>query len=431
MGINNNMQTKSMEKLSSGQRINRAGDDAAGLAISEKMRGQIRGLEGASRNAQDGVSLIQTAEGALNETQNILQRMRELTVQGANDTNVAEDREAITKELTALREEIDRISTDTEFNGQKLLNGTFTDKNLQIGANTNQNVSLNIGNMNSTSLGLDGSDEVLANDITVEMGNFTGEITLEVGTIEEGKLKINDETITILVGDTADVVTTKINEKFKDTGITAEKNADGSIKLSMTSDKAGEIKITNGGGVTGPAEDTKLTQKTAEEVKISIDLNGSKADLTFAAGSDLKAINTQLKETEGLENLTAAIDKDGKITITSSQESDKLVVGEKMVAVDVSNHENATKSISTLDNAIKSVSSQRADLGALQNRLDHTIATNDNSAENLQAAESRIRDVDMAKEMLSFSKANILSQASQAMLAQAKQAPQGVLQLLR
>ncbi|ENZ02275.1 hypothetical protein HMPREF1092_01510 [Clostridium thermobutyricum] len=254
MGINNNMQSKAMEKLSSGQRINRAGDDAAGLAISEKMRGQIRGLEGASRNAQDGVSLIQTAEGALNETHNMLQRMRELAVQGANDTNVEQDREAIQAEITELALEITRIGEQTQFNGQALLDGSFTGK-LQIGANTDQSL----------------------------------EITIE--------------------------------------------------------------------------------------------------DMTAA--------------TLGVEGLT------------------------------VDNHDDATAAITTIDDAIKTVSEQRANLGALQNRLEHTIATNDNSAENLQAAESRIRDVDMAKEMLNFSKANILSQASQAMLAQAKQVPQGVLQLLR
>ncbi|MCR1933679.1 flagellin [Clostridium tepidum] len=257
MGINIGNSAKAMEKLSSGLRINRAGDDAAGLSISEKMRAQIRGLNQASRNAQDGISLIQTAEGALNETHSILQRMRELSVQAANDTNVDVDRDAIKAEIDALNSEIDRISSTTQFNEKDLLNGTL-DANLQIGANKDENLSLNI-----------------------------------------------------------------------------------KIDTAMNSDELG----------------TKN--------------------------------------------------------------------------VDVTDHTKAQESISTVNSAIKTVSTQRSALGALQNRLEHTIANLDNASENLQAAESRVRDVDMAKEMMNFSKNNILQQAAQAMLAQANQAPQGVLQLLR
>jgi len=270
-----NAAAKNMEKLSSGLRINRAGDDAAGLAISEKMRGQIRGLEQATRNSQDAISLIQTAEGALNETHSILQRMRELAVQSSNDTNTAEDREALQAEVDELAKEITRISNTTEFNTKKLLDGQgATTLTFQIGANEDQTIQLSISAMDANSLGVD-------------------------------------------------------------------------------------------------------------------DGTGSAAT---AVGGDAVA--------------TAGID----------------------ISTDAA---TATAAITTIDAAIEAVSKERAKLGAYQNRLEHTINNLGTSAENLTAAESRIRDVDMAKEMMEFTKNNILSQAAQAMLAQANQQPQGVLQLLR
>ncbi|MDW8799695.1 flagellin [Clostridium sp. A1-XYC3] len=248
---------KSMEKLSSGLRINRAGDDAAGLAISEKMRGQIRGLDQASRNSQDGISMIQTAEGALNETHSILQRMRELTVQASNDTNVTADRNAIKDELTALTSEIDRIATQTEFNTQTMFSATSLGVKFQVGANKDQQITLTFSGMQASN-------------------------------------------------------------------------------LSVAS-----------------------------------------------------------------------------------------------VASSVSSAADATAAICVVNDAIEAVSKERSKLGAVQNRLEHTIANLNNASENLSSAESRVRDVDMAKEMMNFSKNNILNQAAQAMLAQANQQPQGVLQLLR
>ncbi|WP_291572671.1 flagellin [Clostridium sp. UBA4548] len=263
MSANNVNSGKSMEKLSSGLRINRAGDDAAGLSISEKMRGQIRGLDQASRNSQDGISMIQTAEGALNEVHSILQRMRELAVQGANDTNVTIDRSSIASELTALNSEITRIKDNTTFNTKKLLDASADVVKIHVGADAGQVMELD----------------------------------------------------------------------FKTAGI---------------------------------------------------DL-GDVVDNTAVAA--------------------------GKVEVETS--------------------DKASTAITAIQKEIDSVSSGRSALGAWQNRLEHTINNLNNSSENLQAAESRIRDVDMAKEMMSFSKNNILSQAAQAMLAQANQAPQGVLQLLR
>ena len=269
LGIANTGASKSMEKLSSGYRINRAGDDAAGLSISEKMRAQIRGLQMASKNAQDGISLIQTAEGALDEVHSILQRMRELAVQAANDTNVQVDREALQAEVDQLLEEIDRIADNTEFNTQKLLDGTLTSGGsveklvFHIGANKGQKMEIQISSMKTEKLGSSGT------------------------------------TISSL----------------KTTGITTQSGANTAIK--------------------------------------------------------------------------------------------------------------------TINDAIEMVSKERSKLGAVQNRLEHTIKNLDNAAENLQAAESRIRDVDMAKEMMEQTRLNILQQASTAMLAQANMAPQTVLQLLR
>ncbi|MGE7842239.1 flagellin [Lysinibacillus sp. NPDC093712] len=255
LSFNNTEASKNLEKLSSGYKINRAGDDAAGLAISEKMRGQIRGLDMATKNAQDSISLIQTAEGALNETHSILQRMRELAVQSANDTNVTSDRADLQKEINALSEEITRISTDTEFNTQKLLNGSFKDKVFHIGANNGQKIDLTIANMAASSLSV------------------------------------------------------------------------------------------------------------------------------------------------------------SKISISSQTGADAA--------------------ITTINDAITKVSDARSSLGAVQNRLEHTINNLGATSENLTAAESRIRDTDMAKEMMGFTKNNILMQAAQSMLAQANQQPQGVLQLLQ
>ena len=261
LGITNTNLARSTEKLSSGYRVNRAADDAAGLSISEKMRGQIRGLEQASTNAEDGQSLIQTAEGALSEIHSVLQRMRELTVQASNDTNVSADRKAIAKEVRALTSEINRIATQTQFNTMGLLSGNFKNKKLQVGANTNQTISITISSMTA------------------------------------GKLGVSAAVI-------AKVISTK-------------------------------------------------------------------------TGADI------------------------------------------------------TKLITTVNTAITKVSTQRSALGALQNRLDHTIANADNMAENLQSSESKIRDVDMADEMVAYSASSILQQAGQSMLAQANQATQGVLSLLQ
>jgi flagellin len=390
MGAANNGQMKAMEKLSSGLRINRAGDDAAGLAISEKMRGQIRGLEQASTNAQDSISLIQTAEGALNESHSILQRMRELAVQSSNDTNTDADRKELQAEVKQLVSELDRIGNTTEFNTKKLLDGSakgVTEAVTGTGA-VNNNSSINISKAN-----IDAFNTALGDTATGSEANVNGAYMI-VKTAEA----------------TADTFT---NTDFKIIGPDGtEYDGDDTTQLTLAA-----TSITTVAGTTSNTATASLTTDDlgGMEVGESITLVFGKAE---AASSDLdSSIMTQIGANAGQ---TAFIS-------ISDMRSNALGVSD----IDISSKFGAQTAIETVNNAIQKVSSQRSALGAQQNRLEHTINNLGTSAENLTAAESRIRDVDMAKEMMEQTKNSILSQAAQAMLAQANQQPQGVLQLLR
>ncbi|WP_191557263.1 flagellin N-terminal helical domain-containing protein [Metabacillus idriensis] len=311
-------QSKSMEKLSSGQRINRAGDDAAGLAISEKMRGQIRGLDQASRNSQDGISMIQTAEGALSETQNILQRMRELSVQASNGTNTDDDREALNNEVTELIGEIDRIANQTEFNTKKLLDGTL-----------------------GTTV-----DKATANSTALAVAGVTGASTS--GGLAAG-------TWTLTVGDGTSVSADAYTLTDGTTTLVSNELASGAGKLTFGS---GELTIN--------VNDAYVSGSLTTE---SIEITGT--EVTFQIGAN----ETQ---TMGLSI------------------SDMTKSGLGVAGVDISTTSGAESAISTIDDALKLVSDERAKLGANQNRLDHTINNLETSSENLTAAESRIRDVDYA-----------------------------------
>ncbi|MBO6385868.1 flagellin [Enterococcus casseliflavus] len=336
----NASKSNSLSKLSSGLRINKAGDDAAGLAISEKMKGQIGGLSQAKSNAQDGISLIQTAEGALNETHSILGRMRDLAVQSSNGTLSDDDRSAINKEYTALSDEIDRISNTTEFNTKKLLTGEGDDPKsftFQIGANANQTMSVSIKNMSSSALEVKGLDLTQAIDIS----------------------------------------DAKAVAAAKDKAVATAFEADTTKKYAPN----GSVDAVSG--------------QTAAELKDAI-----------KSPSDDTAQKTY---------------NDALATFTASDEG-------KAAAATVSFENNP---ITKIEKAIKTVSAQRADLGAAQNRLEHTINNLGTTQENLSEANSRIRDVDMAQEMMSFTKSNILSQAATSMLAQANSMPNSVLSLLQ
>ncbi|AKF96270.1 flagellin [Brevibacillus laterosporus] len=370
LGVNTGASGKNLEKLSSGLRINRAGDDAAGLAISEKMRGQIRGLEMASKNAQDGISLIQTAEGALTETHSILQRMRELAVQASSDTNEGVDRQKLQAEVDELSKEIKRISTDTEFNNQKVLDGSFEDKTFHIGANQGQNIKLSINDMSNTELGVNGlQSKETALDADIKVGNISA-------------------------------------DSFK-VEVKASKDVKGAEVKETTAkiDKDGNVVVT-------------LAQKEGNGTKAG-DITATKQDIADA----LKKIGIETTVAAGKGGDTAAVVASKDIAAATDKDDQKGIY--------ISTQKAADKAITTINNALNKVSEERSKLGANQNRLEHTINNLGATAENLTAAESRIRDVDMAKEMMDFTKNNILTQAAQAMLAQANQQPQGVLQLLR
>lgn len=371
LGINANGVSKSIEKLSSGYRINRAGDDAAGLAISEKMRGQIRGLNQASRNAQDAISLVQTAEGALNETHAILQRMRELAVQAANDTNTDSDRGELQKEIDQLTKEIDRIANTTEFNTLKLLDGSkkglVEAEDSKATLQNNSNVAFTLG--------------TVATDIA---DSFTVTITAT-----------NEST-------------TFVGNNFEISVVGADKNLVG---------LADEKTIQYNSNTIIEFEEGSLSKlKAGESITISV----KKAVEGNTDVSD--ALSMQIGANSGQNIL---------IGIGSMRASDLGLRDPDGKALDITTASNATGAITQINNALEYVSTERSKLGAIQNRLEHTIKNLDTAAENLQASESRIRDVDMAKEMMAFTKNNILQQAATAMLAQANQVPQGVLQLLQ
>lgn len=412
MGINQANSSKSMEKLSSGLRINRAGDDAAGLAISEKMRGQIRGLDQASSNAQDAISLIQTAEGALNETHSILQRMRELSVQASNDTNVTADRTAIQEEMNALTKEVDRIAKDTEFNTQSLLSGKF-DGTFQIGANGGQNISLKIDAMDSANLGLTATTS-MSEEVASAKGAGTG-AAVKAGVYTVKGTDILDDKGE-KVGSIAGKVATFGDTTNNTTVTVAGDNLKDGDKLTFDADTAAD-----GTGATVKVE-TK-TDLTTEGKKIASGDYEIKGDIVLRDGKEVGNLKTTGTYTiDGIDIKASDLGR-----TTALADGSKFSID----GVDVSNQDKASGAIGVINDAIELVSTQRSKLGAVQNRLEHTINNLNTSSENLTSAESRIRDVDMAKEMSEYSKNNILSQAAQSMLAQANQQPQQVLQLLQ
>ena len=380
LGVTTSAQSKSAEKLSSGYRINRAGDDAAGLKISEKMRSQVRGLNRASTNAQDGVSLIQTAEGALNEAHSILQRMNELAVQGANDTNENIDREAINEELDALTTELDRISSTTQFNKQNLLDGSFKNKKLQVGANADQNIEISIGSMNAKTLGL--------KDVSGTIEKTAQEGVIPVAIKYQG-MSYTYKPKSSLDKNTANAISVfkkQLSGKYTSANYAAQFENGKVFYKSLVNDK------------------------TYDSVSKAV-----KGDISAAK----KAMSADVKKNINTYLQTSAVTAEALSSYTQKGNAR------------VDTYEMANNSITAIQDAINKVSSQRSALGALQNRLEHTIANLDNVAENTQAAESRIRDTDMASEMVEYSKNNILAQAGQSMLAQSNQSTQGVLSLLQ
>ena len=362
-----NNQGKSMEKLSSGLRINRAGDDAAGLAISEKMRSQIRGLNQASRNVQDGISLIQTAEGALSEVHSISQRMRELAIQSSNGTYTDNDRVLINQEFEQLKFEIDRVANDTEFSGRKILDGSIS--GIRIDGQDFKDLIIP-GGMNGNLDYIYATPQELA-----KLGR--GEFVFAVDSDDF----MNEKIITLSI----------IDNTFEEPYVIDE--------VTFDNLKKGDPPI------------------TVEVAGISVKISGTLTQ--FADGIIINNIPEFLDDGLRLQ-VGANRDQIVGFSIDNMKSREFGLRGMNLLTV-----ENSQKSL------IEKVSKQRANLGAVQNRLEHTMDLNNNSSENLQAAESRIRDVDMAKEMMNLTKLNVLQQASQSMVAQANQAPQQIMQLLK
>ena len=395
LGLTTKTQAKSTEKLSSGYKINRAADDAAGLSISEKMRKQIRGLTQASSNAQDGISAVQTAEGALNEVQDMLQRMNELAVKSANGTNSADDRQYIQDEIDQLTTEIDRVSETTKFNEAYLLKGDST--------TTDKATFIQSGYAVAKDLYAEGSDAALTTaqlKEALEKGQKIYTDTAANGQTDDKIAKANRDYAYV----------TKLYDKdgkeVSAENVLAGKNADGTTDAQKyyTSD-AGETGNTNNANVAIAVADAKKTDGTGYLEQF--DVNG-KLSFNLHVGADSSSNN--------------------KIGVEISSMS-AAGIGVKNLKVDT--EYDATAAVDRISAAIQKVSTQRSALGAVQNRLEHTINNLDNVVENTTSAESQIRDTDMATEMVKYSNNNILAQAGQAMLAQSNQANQGVLSLLQ
>lgn len=543
MNINVSGTKKATEKLSSGYQINRAGDNAAGLAISEKMRSQIRGLSQATKNANDGISLIQTAEGGLNETHSILQRMRELAVQSANGTYQDDtNREAIQLEVDALKSEIDRIASSTEYNGMKLLDGSLggtTTGTTDFGARYGVLISANTV--------VDGANNKLKENLSLEGATLTSSVKGVTVTLADTASGVGGEnaqwdaagtTLTINLKAGQSYSQSQINDLIKNATM-AKADAAGTPQASTPADV--ELKLKSGvftfqkaetfktsAGVRAASDDTDLVEYLingtdqndgyADTIKFTSNNYGEdtrklKIATDVAAGKEWVATTTANNEGTGIkdgeftlhlatgveyteediQNLLKQAGLDYTVTLTDSKtpDGDKSFYAQKVVAeadataieigkttagaglgsdkltgtgkgltfqigangvedqrvtlsvgdmsstsigvggADVSTQDAANKAIDMVDAAVKTVSMQRAGLGALQNRLEYTVNNLTTTNENLTAAESQIRDTDMATEMINYTKNNILQQASQAMLAQANQQPQAILQLLQ
>ena len=383
---NNSAVSKNLEKLSSGYRINRAGDDAAGLAISEKMRAQITGLNTAQKNAQDGVSLVQTAEGALTEVHSMLNRMVELADQSANGTyDNAVDRANLQKEISSLKDEIDRIADATNFNGINLLDGSLSTSTTATlkGATT--------GTKAAVDLKFTFADQFNGKDIKVNLANAAAAGNKIEATVAA------DGTITLKMDATKDHSASAIKEALANAKLDDVAQEDRAKMSSLLASAT-----VTGAGTTGLANGDDFAEKAGT--------------VTPAKG---KSLTLQIGDTS----------KDFNQMAVSVGDMHGEALG--IADIDISTQVGAQTAVDKIKSAINSVSSTRGDLGAIQNRLEHTINNLSVTSENMTAAESRIRDVDMANEMMAYTKNNILVQSSQAMLAQANQLPQGVLQLLQ
>ena len=483
---------KSMQRLSSGLRINSAKDDAAGLAISDRMTSQIRGLNQATRNANDGISLAQTAEGAMQESTNILQRMRELAVQSANDTNSASDRASLQSEVDQLKQELTRIAETTTFNGKKLLDGSMISAQFQVGANAGETISFGIGSARSTDLG---NHSLTTNNATAAQGIevATAAATASAANnVEAQDLTIvgkeGSEVVKVAAGDSAAKIAEAVNTQSEKTGVTATAkttatlgtlSADGSVSLNLQGTNTTAIGITatvlkddlsnlasaineqaGNTGITAKLSDDKksitLEQSAGYDIKISDFVHGgagaSGTEATLAVtGSE--GIAVTLTDTVGADNSTNtdsttvggqvsfassasfnvtsdAIDTAGSLFNNTAANAANVSTLQSINTLDITSVDGSSKAIEAVDGALMQIDNMRGDLGAVQNRFESTIANLQNISENISAARSRILDADIAQETSKMTSQNILQQAGVSILAQANQAPQLALSLL-
>ncbi|MBI3143686.1 MAG: flagellin [Pseudogulbenkiania sp.] len=475
-----NALSTSLERLSSGLRINSAKDDAAGLAIADRMTGQIRGLDQAKRNANDGISLSQTAEGALSEISNNLQRIRELSVQAANDTNSASDRAALQSEVSQLQQEITRVAGNTQFNGKNLLDGTFTAQSFQVGANANQSIAISLNNAKASNIG--------ANNLTATgtLNNATAAgATKVVNTVlatEDLTVSgsLGSTTLDVAVSASAGAVAAQVNGATASTGVSAEARTQatlstigsaGTVSFNLYGSSSTAVAIS--ASVASTSDLTSLADAInakSASTGITAALSSNKSSITFTSetGDDINIEDfnntgaTKTASFQGLNAFTGAT-SGGAITLTGGAATDSSTVGgtlrfksdssytvtsaaagglfsattansstlTNVASINIGTSTGATSAISVIDGALSAINSQRAALGAYQNRFNSTITNLQTTSENLTASRSRIQDADFASETATLSRNQILQQAGTAMLAQANQLPQQVLSLLR
>jgi len=480
--------SSALQRLSSGLRINSAKDDAAGLAISSRMTSQVRGLNQAIRNANDGISVAQVAEGALQEVTNSLQRMRELAVQSANDTNSSSDRASLQAEVSQLQNEITRIADTTEFNGTKVLDGSFTNAKFQVGFRANQTINISIGNTAANTIGNnsitgDSADASGINAATTKAANVNGgsgstvttknRVTAQTLTISGN---LGQDTVGVTLGETASDIATGINDKTSTTGVTATAKtvatlssiSTGATTFTLAGDDGTLVSIsaaTTGNG-TGLDPLVQAINDASSTTGITAERSSNSITLTNANGADI-ALQDVLIAGSGTATLTGANSSDGGQVLGAATDSDSSVVGgtvtlaseksfsvsssvadsagslvaagadtavgsslSKVSDVNIGTQSGANSALNVIDGALSFVNSVRGDLGAIQNRFTSTISNLQNVTENVSAARSRIQDADFAQETSNLTKNQILQQAGISVLAQANQLPSTVLKLL-
>jgi len=461
----------SLRRLSSGLRINSAKDDAAGLAIASRMTAQVRGLNQAVRNANDAISLSQTAEGALGESSNILRRIRDLAVQSANDTNSGTDRAALQQEVQQMQQELNRIANETEFNGKKLLDGSFVAQQFQVGANAHQTIGISMGSAKATDMGnqsltTDGTAIVAVSGADLTAGNGTVAQTLTVtGSIGNADVQVADL-------DSAKAIAQKVNNISEQTGVTA--SARTTARLTVSAADSYSFQIIGEGGVaaqvsanvTDPADLSglaaainaksgttgvsaasygdriELVSATGDDIQFNNFVSGSAAETMDLAGYDADGTTLTAAATISDTNLAATIG--GHVTFASPEaytvtggSADLLSTTtasstlENVASINIGSQLGANDAISIVDGALGFINGLRAKLGAVQNRVESTVSNLSATAENLTAARSRIEDADFAKETAELARSQVLQQAGMAMLAQANALPNNVLSLLR